>query len=108
MAHGAQAAQTAEATARDVFEKGGTGDDLPTLTLTVDEIGSGISAAQLIVRSGLAKSGKDAKRLIQEGGAKVNDEPVSDVGRMFSADDFAAGPLKLSAGKKRHALAEIA
>lgn len=103
LCHGAQAAAAAEATAREVFEKGGTGDDLPTLTLTAAELGDGISIAQLITRSGLAKSGKDAKRLIAEGGARINDEAVNDAGLMIGAGDLGA-PIKLSAGKKRHAL----
>jgi tyrosyl-tRNA synthetase len=71
--HGAEAAAAAEATAREVFEKGGAGEDLPTLTLTADDVGDGISVVQLIVRSGLAKSGKEAKRLIAEGGARIDD-----------------------------------
>ena len=61
---------------------------------------------QLFVRSGLASSGKEAKRLIAEGGARLNDEPVKDAGLMLGADDFAE-PVKLSAGKKRHALARL-
>ena len=101
--HGAEAAAAAEATAREVFEKGGMGDDLPTLTLTAAEIGDGISVAQLITRSGLAASGKEAKRLIAEGGARMNDEGLSDAGLMVTAADLAQ-PIKLSAGKKRHAL----
>ena len=101
--HGAEAAAAAEATAREVFEKGGVGEDLPTLTLAPDDVAGGISLAQLIVRSGLAKSGKDAKRLIAEGGARVNDEIMTDAGQMFGAGHF-ADPLKLTAGKKRHAL----
>ncbi len=104
--HGREAAEAAEATAREVFEKGGVGDDLPTLSLSPDELGDGISLAQLIVRSGLAKTGKDAKRLIAEGGAKVNDEISTDAGQMFSAADLAE-PVKLTAGKKRHALVVI-
>lgn len=103
LCHGAEAAVAAEATAREVFEKGGTGDDLPTLTLTVEDIGDGISIAQLITRAGLAKSGKDAKRLIAEGGARMNDEAVSEAGLMITAGDLGQ-PMKLSAGKKRHAL----
>ncbi|NNE86713.1 MAG: tyrosine--tRNA ligase, partial [Silicimonas sp.] len=91
------------ATAREVFEKGGVGDDLPTLELTSEDIGDGISAAQLIVRAGLAKSGKDAKRLIAENGARLGDQPLTDAGKMFDATALAA-PIKLSAGKKRHAL----
>ena len=104
--HGVEAATAAEATSREVFEKGGVGDDLPTLELTAEEVGDGISAAQLIVRSGLAKSGKDAKRLIAENGARIDDEPLTDAGRMFDAAALAR-PVKLSAGKKRHALVKL-
>ncbi|TKD22309.1 tyrosine--tRNA ligase [Rhodobacter capsulatus] len=101
--HGAEAAAAAEATAREVFERGGVGEDLPRLSLSAEELAEGISLAQLVVRSGLAKTGKDGKRLISEGGLKVDDEICLDAGRMFSAADLAA-PVKLSAGKKRHAL----
>ncbi|ABD54709.1 tyrosyl-tRNA synthetase [Jannaschia sp. CCS1] len=103
LCHGAEAAAAAEATAREVFEKGGTGDDLPTLELNTEEVGDGISIVQLITRSGLAKSGKDAKRLIAEGGARLNDEAIAEAGLMVGASDLGA-PIKLSAGKKRHAL----
>jgi len=101
--HGAEAAAAAEATAREVFEHGGAGEELPTLTLTAAELGDGISVAQLVTRSGLAASGKEAKRLIAEGGARMNDAPLTDAGLMIGAADLAQ-PLKLSAGKKRHAL----
>jgi tyrosyl-tRNA synthetase len=105
--HGAQAAAAAEATAREVFEKGGVGDDLPTLELTAEEIGEGISVAQLIVRTGLAKTGKEAKRLIADNGARIDDAPLSDAGLMLDAAALAS-PVKLSAGKKRHALVKLA
>ena len=104
--HGAEAAQAAEATAREVFEKGGVGDDLPTLTLTADELGDGVSIVQLIVKTGLAKSGKEAKRLIAENGARMNDEPLTDAGLMIDAAAL-ADTIKLSAGKKRHALVQL-
>ena len=104
--HGADAAAAAEATAREVFEKGGVGDDLPTLTLSAEEVGDGISIVQLLVKSGLAGSGKEAKRLISEDGAKINDEPLAEAGMMIVAAALAT-PIKLSAGKKRHALVQI-
>jgi tyrosyl-tRNA synthetase len=104
--HGADAAKAAEATAREVFEKGGVGDDLPTLTLGRDDLGDGISIVQLIVKSGLVKSGKEAKRLIAENGAKLNDEPLTDGGLMITAETLSS-PIKLSAGKKRHALVQL-
>ena len=103
LAHGAEAASAAEATAREVFEKGGVGDDLPTLTLSAADLGDGLSIVQAFVRSGLAGSGKEAKRLIAENGARMNDEPLTNAGLMLDADALAE-PVKLSAGKKRHAL----
>ncbi|MEO1364064.1 MAG: tyrosine--tRNA ligase, partial [Pseudomonadota bacterium] len=105
--HGAEAAAAAAQTARDVFEKGGVGDDLPTLTLTAEDLGDGMSIVQLIVKSGLAGSGKEAKRLIAEGGAKLNDAPLTEAGTMIDAAQLAE-PIKLSAGKKRHALVQLA
>ncbi|MDB2368965.1 tyrosine--tRNA ligase [Octadecabacter sp.] len=104
--HGKDAAEAAEATSKEVFEKGGVGDDLPTLALSADDVGEAISIVQLIVKSGLAGSGKEAKRLIAEGGAKMNDTPLTDAGHMVSAADLAT-PIKLSAGKKRHALVTL-
>jgi tyrosyl-tRNA synthetase len=101
--HGAEAAAAAEATAREVFEKGGVGDDLPTLTLTPADVADGITLAQLFVRSGLAATGKDAKRLISEGGARMNDDIVLDASQRIGAGELVE-PLKLTAGKKRHAL----
>lgn len=104
--HGAEAAAAAEATAREVFEKGGIGDDLPTITLAPEEVADGVGIVQLFVRAGLSASGKDAKRLITEGGAKVNDEIITDVGLRLGAGDLVE-PLKLTAGKKRHALVTL-
>jgi tyrosyl-tRNA synthetase len=101
--HGAEAAAAAEATAREVFEKGGIGDDLPTVTLAPEELAEGVGIVQLFVRAGLAASGKDAKRLIAEGGAKVNDDIVTDVSLRYGASHLNE-PMKLTAGKKRHAL----
>ncbi len=104
--HGADAAAAAEATAREVFEKGGVGDDLPTLTLSAADLGDGMSIVQVIVKAGLADSGKAAKRLISENGAKLNDEPLTNAGLMIDAAALAT-PIKLSAGKKRHALVQL-
>ena len=104
--HGSDAAAAAEATAREVFERGGVGDDLPTLALTPADVADGISVGQLFVRAGLAKSGKEAKRLIAEGGARLNDEIVLDAGQLIGAGELAE-PVKLTAGRKRHALVTL-
>ena len=104
--HGAAAAAAAEATARAVFEKGGVGDELPTLTLTKADVGDGISIVQLLVKSGLASTGKEAKRLIAEDGAKLNDAALNNTGLVLQLSDF-ANPVKLSKGKKRHTLVQV-
>ncbi len=106
LCHGREAAEAAKATAREVFEKGGVGQDLPTLNLSRGEVGDGISVVQLIVRSGLAKSGKEAKRLIADNGARLDDAPLTDAGLMLDATALSS-PVKLSAGKKRHALVTL-
>jgi tyrosyl-tRNA synthetase len=108
LCHGADAAAAAEATARAVFAEGGVGADLPTLALARGELpAGGISVVQLLVRAGLAASGKDAKRLIAEGGARLNDRPLTDAGMHLGPADL-EGRLKLSAGRKRHALVQLA
>ncbi len=104
--HGAEAAEAAEATAREVFEKGGVGEDLPTVSVTAGELAEGVSIVQLIVKSGLAKSGKEAKRLIAENGARLDDTPLTDPGLMIDEGSLGA-TIKLSAGKKRHALVKL-
>ena len=102
LCHGLEAAVAAEATAREVFEQRGVGEDLPTFTVTAQDLADGLSVSSLFVKSGLAKSGKDAKRLIAEGGARMNDVAVVE-GQMVAAADL-ADPVKLTAGRKRHAL----
>ncbi|MEM0976727.1 MAG: tyrosine--tRNA ligase [Pseudomonadota bacterium] len=99
LTHGAEAAAAAKGTAQDVFEKGGVGEDLPTLVVPSE----GISVTQALVQSGLVVSGKEAKRIIAGGGARLNDEPVSDPGLMITRS-MVDIPLKLSSSKKRHAL----
>ena len=106
MLHGEEAAKSAEATARDVFEQGGAGGDLPTVALSAADIGDGMSVVQMFVKTGLSKSGKEAKRLIADNGAKMNDAPLSDTGLVLTPADLAS-PIKLSAGKKRHAMVEL-
>lgn len=107
LCHGRAAASEAEATARATFEAGGAGEALPTITLAAGDFGEGgISVAQLFVKSGLAGSGKEARRLIADGGARLDDQPVTEAGMMLTPDRFAE-PVKLSAGRKRHALARM-
>ena len=105
--HGAIAAASAQATAREVFEQGGAGDDLPTVELSMAEAAAGVSVVHLLVRAGLAASGKEAKRLIADHGARLNDAALTDAGLVLTTADL-GHPVKLSAGRKRHALVKLA
>ena len=104
--HGKDAANTAAKTSAEVFEKGGIGEDLPTFTFEQGEISDGLPIIQAFVKAGLAKSGKEAKRLISENGAKIDDELVTSTNLTLTSE-MLARPVKLSAGKKRHALVTL-
>jgi len=103
--HGEQAAKDSEETARKTFEQGGIGDFLPVVEIAKAELEIGIPAFKMLMQAGLADSGKAAKRLIQGGGAKINDNKIEDeminIGLDFINSD---GVIKLSSGKKKHAL----
>lgn len=103
--HGEQAALDAAATAQKVFEQGGVGGDLPSINVAKADLDKGISALDLFVAAGLATSKGEVKRLIEGGGAKCNDIAITDVSATIAANDLTRdGYIKLSAGKKKHAL----
>jgi tyrosyl-tRNA synthetase len=106
--HGEEAAQEAAETARKTFEQGGAGDDLPTIEVSESELTSGMTVIDLLRSAGLAESNGEARRLIQGGGAKVNDKPVSDGAALLTVADLTEGGyIKLSSGKKKHALVKL-
>ncbi|MEX2009886.1 MAG: tyrosine--tRNA ligase [Dongiaceae bacterium] len=105
LAHGAAAAAAAAETARRTFVEGGVGAELPTIEAPRGELAAGIPAIDLLRRSGLAASNGEARRLIRAGGARVNDAVIRDETAAISLADLTPGGfIKLSAGKKRHAL----
>ncbi len=108
LCHGEQAAIDAAATAQKVFEQGGVGDDLPSIEIDASRLGQGISVLDLFVETGLAASKGEARRLIQGGGARINDNKIEDQDLSASQSDLTDdGHIKLSAGKKKHALVKI-
>jgi tyrosyl-tRNA synthetase len=105
LAHGSDAAATAAETARRTFAEGGIGEDLPTIEVPRAELETGVPAFDLFRRAGLAASNGEARRLIKGGGARLNDAPLSDETRAVTLADIGGeGLIKLSAGKKRHAV----
>ena len=108
LAHGTAAAVAAAETARQTFEQGALGQDLPSIALPRHELDAGIAAFALLQRAGLCKSNGEARRLIKGGGARLNDAVIDDEQQIVTANDTNTdGSIKLSAGKKRHAVVRL-
>ena len=105
--HGEAAANDAQEAARKTFEEGAISTNLPTITLNIAEIGLEIPAFKLLHLSGLCASGSEARKLIQGGGARINDAPFANETQMIALNEYRTQPLKLSLGKKKHILVEV-
>jgi tyrosyl-tRNA synthetase len=98
--HGADAARASADTAQKTFEQGGAGEDLPTID---GKPGDGLLS--LFVAAGLAASNGEVRRAVTGNSVSVNGEKVTDPSYAVSEADFASeGMIKLSLGKKKHAL----
>jgi len=103
LCRGEAAAEEAAKAAGSVFEAGSNGlDGLPTVEIDKGELVSGINILDLLQRSDLVTSKGEARRLIRGGGARLNNNRISDEDLMVDAKDLQDGALKLSSGKKRH------
>ncbi len=106
--HGESAAQDAAATAQKVFEEGGIGNDLPFIIVDAGSLETGIEVIELLQETGLCSSKGEAKRLIQGGGARINGVQIEAIDQKVYASDLTnEGHIKLSSGKKRHALVKV-
>jgi tyrosyl-tRNA synthetase len=104
LVHGRDAALQAEATARATFEEGAAGEGLPTVEKPRADLAGGLSLVSLIVEAGLAASNSEVRRAIANNAVSINDAKVSDPQRTVTLDDASDGVIKLSLGRKRHAL----
>ncbi|BBE71391.1 tyrosine--tRNA ligase [Oharaeibacter diazotrophicus] len=105
MLHGREAADAAAETARRTFEEGALAADLPTVEIPRAELEAGLGVLAAFVRAGLAASNGEARRSVDGGGLKVNDETVTDPKRVLGLADLSdVGAIKLSLGRKKHVL----
>ncbi|MBY2920396.1 tyrosine--tRNA ligase [Rhizobium leguminosarum] len=103
--HGRPAAEQAAETARKTFEEGSLSENLPSVDIPATELDGGIGLLSLIVRAGLAASNGEARRHVQGGAVRINDETVNDERKMIGSGEITAdGVIKLSLGKKKHIL----
>ncbi len=109
LAHGREVAEAQERTAAETFEQGGTSQGLPTFTIQQSDITEGMGLLSAIVLAEMASSNGEARRLVKGGGVRVNDSVVSDDRlTLTGADITPEGHIKISVGKKRHALLKTA
>ncbi len=103
--HGREAAEQAAETAHKTFEQGQTATDLPSVSVPREELDAGMGLLSLMVTAGLAKSNGEARRSIQGGAIRVNDNQITDPATSLDSTLLNAdGVLKLSMGKKKHIL----
>ena len=103
LCHGKVAAQAAHTTAQTTFAERGVSDGLPKVEIGQDDV-VGLSMITALGLVGFAKSNGEARRLIRGGGARLNDQIITDEVICIKQSDFFDGKAKISAGKKRHAL----
>ena len=105
MAHGRAAAKDAAETARLTFEQGAAAEGLPTFDRARADLEAGIGLLSLVVDCGLATSNGEARRAVSNGAIRLNDGRIEDARYTVSLADLSAdGVIKLSFGKKKHAL----
>ena len=103
--HGRAAADEAAETARKTFEEGALAESLPTVEVDRATLAAGQGLLSLFVTAGLAASNGEARRHVQGGAVRINDEPVKDERRVIGlADVGPEGVIKLSLGRKKHVL----
>lgn len=107
LCHGEEEARKALEVATSVFEKGGVDKNLPTIQISAAMLEEGIACIDLFVSADLAASKGEARRLIRGRGGRVNDEQVEDENLVVDSSFVKSDYIKLSAGKKKHALVEV-
>ncbi len=105
--HGRDEANRAAQAAHDTFVKGVTSENLPAFPITRDELNAGMRIGAAFQRAELVASNGEAKRHIAAGALRVNDTAVADETATITTVDLVDGAIKLSLGKKKHALLRV-
>lgn len=100
--HGLEEAEQAREASRRLFGGAGASDAVPTTQIAAAELDAGIAVTDLFQRAGLVKSRSEARRLIEQGGAYINEKQVATIDQIVTSDALQQGALLLRAGKKRY------
>ena len=101
LVHGEEEANKAQQTARALFSGSGNLDNMPSYTLSKDDLIDGkIAVNDILFKAGMTKSKGEGRRLIEQGGVSVNDKKVASAVETVCADDFSDGSIIVKKGKK--------
>ena len=100
LVHGEEAAVQAEAAAKALFTGGPAGGDIPTLTLTEQDLSEDARISTILVRSGLCKSQSDARKQIEQNAVSSNGEKITDTAAVLKAEQLAGEGVMIRKGKK--------
>ena len=101
LVHGEKEANKAQQTARALFSGSGNLDNMPSYTLSKDDLTDGkIAVNDILFKAGMTKSKGEGRRLIEQGGVSVNDKKVTSAVETVCADDFSDGSIIVKKGKK--------
>ena len=108
LCHGRDAANSVAESARKTFEEGSVGQDLPFIIINKNDLEDGVWVIEAMRKLALIQSNGEGRRLIANGGVRVNDTVINDPEKQLNVSDISiSGMIKLSAGKKRHALVKL-
>ena len=108
LCHGRDVANSVGESARKTFEEGSIGQDLPFIIINKNDLEDGVWVIEAMRKLALIQSNGEGRRLIANGGVRVNDTVINDPEKQLNISDISiSGMIKLSAGKKRHALVKI-
>ncbi len=105
--HGEKASKKAAQTAKDTFESGGLGSDLPEIRIKFKEVEKGINILDFIANNKILTSKSEARRAIANKGFRIDDVTINDEKKIIKLSDFKENILKISYGKKKHYLVKI-
>ena len=105
--HSEEASKKAAQSAKETFESGGLGSDLPEIIVKSHEIKNGINFLEFVAKNNILSSKSEVRRAIANKGLKINDVIIDDDKKILQVKDFNKKILKLSYGKKKHYLVKI-
>ncbi len=105
LVHGDEEAKKAEEAANALFSGGADTSNVPTVTISKEDLGS--TVLDVIAKVKIVPSKKEGRRLIEQGGLSINGEKITELTRTLNDDDFKDGSALIKRGKKNYNKIEI-